>query len=1680
VIQALYDAGRFVDAYAGGGAALIAEARADELDPRGLVLAARLAQRLGSSALCHALLRRADRRAPDDLWVRYFAQRIRVRSTYLDVVRSAEGEPPDPTYPAELHASWWASLAGTYGELRDFERAHACLDRARAVGVDRAWVDIMTISVLLHEDRAAEAATLAEATWASAPGNPGAASSLADALGRVGRMREAAEQLVAHTSAHPQSIEVRLTALHALASSVERDGAGADATATLHALAHGLEDLAPLADRAQREAHGIARTRVAEVVQDREAFRSHVRALRSPFFRAVSKNLEANPCGERVLVAHRFERQRHDTCLPASVASALGAFGVDVDQDALAAQVTFAGTPFWRVIAWAEARGYVARPFVLTPDIAATLLGRGLPFVFSFQSLSQAHAVVALGRDLGKGTLLYHDPSHSSLGEVLLAGLLAIEAPIGPTALLLLPPDHAHRAADLALPDERGVAAVHALERARVLGLGRTALEAGADVGLAPDDPHALHLATELALARGHHADAARAARAAFERYPRCVVLQRLVLRTASAERNTALLRATLERIVDTRPLPGAEAAQARIPTEPSVLTHYAEVLFQAGAPDAQIERVLRRALRAAPTAPEGYAISAMLEQRRGRRSEAMLPLRIAATLEPTRDRAAWAYAAALYAEGDVEGSVRWLERRVESLPQVEGRHDARRTLVEWLEELGRPEAALAVIDEGLRLAPDDPWMAALACACWVRHGRLDDARAALARVEARGSVALIAEAAIPLLRVTEGAAAAVARAEAWIREAPDDPAARATWLSLVEATEGPEAALAHAERWLAESPNHEDREVTVLELLARAGHQARRAAMTEARLARNPDDAWGWRELAALALDAVQTEQGDARAAAEAKLEHALARAEATAPGHQFTRGLVAARASLRGERERAVAALTAVLDDEPDSEPSLWQLARLATIEPRFADVARARIDRAFTERRGHFRAARAALHARAAIDGWPAATALAERWAEEASDDPSTVEAWIDCVLEGDGARSKIEEVLPAVERAAQRFPLHVGLAQSLAHAYALLGRDDDAIATLERILTKDPARTSVRRMLAQTLATRGRLDAAIDHLAAGVALTPHDVDLVRAHASTLLEAGRTDEAREALARARRRLPLAPALLADAALLSLRAEGTAAARALLDAAIDAHPDHAPHRTCRARFAVAVGVPRATALADVAAALRLAPDDLDGVLDAADLYVELGEPGAARVALTEARSRAHDTFAIDVKALELDRNGPRRAEAPRALAALLAARPGALQAWELLLDWLAEDEAWPLARDTLPAMRPPSREAAGVHARRLELLARAGVSSDTLEPEWAALTREFPSEQQLVCRRADAMLQRGEVEAARAMLEQLLELVPTSGPAIARLARLLVRESRVEAALARTTRLFSQRTTGAAHAPTLRIAFDALVAARAAPALTAHALRAIGELTEPSKSALDVLITTLTEAGALVELERILTRLEAPNAPWRDDGLLAAAVSAVARVRASEAPFDEACDRAPERWQTSDPLWAARGASLVRAGRLTQAARWLADWDTRATPGSWAVACLVEAERLRGLHERARTIGERALEQLPPDDDTGQLTVELAHVYAALDAEDALAQVVDRTVGAPLAVDDDRSALSALRALVDVRDAREAWRLRKAPAAVLARGTLAQAWRRWVRRRLSWFWRLLLDLGF
>src|SRR5207253_5714233 len=99
---------------------------------------------------------------------------------------------------------------------------------------------------------------------------------------------------------------------------------------------------------------------------------------RSPFHRAVMKNLRANPNGLRVRLPFRCGIQKHDACLPTSVASALEAMGTHIDPDVMASEITFGGTPEWAAAEWLENRGFCVRYFPATPDTAARLVKNGI------------------------------------------------------------------------------------------------------------------------------------------------------------------------------------------------------------------------------------------------------------------------------------------------------------------------------------------------------------------------------------------------------------------------------------------------------------------------------------------------------------------------------------------------------------------------------------------------------------------------------------------------------------------------------------------------------------------------------------------------------------------------------------------------------------------------------------------------------------------------------------------------------------------------------------------------------------------------------------------------------------------------------------------------------------------------------------------------------------------------------------------------------------------------------------------------------------------------------------------------------------------------------------------------------------------------------------------------------
>lgn len=96
----------------------------ERLNVNELIFAARLAHRLGNNRYYRGLMRLAEDREPDNLRVRYYAQRTRDRSaSLLDILRELEQHAQADFENADLKASWLSTYAYLLSRVRDFRRA---------------------------------------------------------------------------------------------------------------------------------------------------------------------------------------------------------------------------------------------------------------------------------------------------------------------------------------------------------------------------------------------------------------------------------------------------------------------------------------------------------------------------------------------------------------------------------------------------------------------------------------------------------------------------------------------------------------------------------------------------------------------------------------------------------------------------------------------------------------------------------------------------------------------------------------------------------------------------------------------------------------------------------------------------------------------------------------------------------------------------------------------------------------------------------------------------------------------------------------------------------------------------------------------------------------------------------------------------------------------------------------------------------------------------------------------------------------------------------------------------------------------------------------------------------------------------------------------------------------------
>ncbi|HSA24111.1 MAG TPA: hypothetical protein P5076_21805, partial [Myxococcota bacterium] len=953
---------------------------------------------------------------------------------------------------------------------------------------------------------------------------------------------------------------------------------------------------------------------------------------------------------------------------------------------------------------------------------------------------------------------------------------------------------------------------------------------------------------------------------------------------------------------------------------------------------------------------------------------------------------------------------------------------------------------------------------------------------------------------------------------------APNDLLARRNLLELVECDRGRPASLELARRWVAERPGDDEVELLLYETLRRQTQTREADTLLRARLRRNPEDAWAWRELGFRLLDRESAESPAGVDRAE-ELRQAVARAVALSPGAPATRMLQAEQASARGEHAEAVAWTLEALAVAPELGGAyLHALAASAGLDQAAQEAVLERLEEHLERCPGRLHPARDLVLQLAGLRGPERAQRTLDRLARRGAEDPEWLEAQADLWLEGQGGQTQAGRALELLERACARFPAHFDLRLSYTHALRLLGREQAEVEVLEALVRWNPTHLGARHSLARLHLQRGQAQLALDLLGEGARMRPQDRQVFRMWAQLARDAGRPQEAircgRRGIALQPDNLALREQVLAlhlelgeHEQALQLARAGTlqesapAYAWVLLARALDRHPGHTT---------------RGEAEAEYREALRRDGQLYDAADELAVLLAHTGRIDEARALLEPLRQRLADPCPALARLAWLEREAGQGRLAVERMAEVLRRWPGHRFALWQLLHWLEEDKAYALALELLPELPAPARIDAELVARWLGLMERAGLQPDVLERHWQGLLAEHPADLGLHLLRSDWLAERRHWSEALAVLASVEGKQPESAFLVARKVGLLALSARPDEALAEARRLWvlpgddegwpdqaawnDLREAGLRERATAELLGLALGGTRVRRASLAELVESVGildlRLGEAEALGMPFQAANARGAGHLVKLYRALA-----EAPWdRDAQLRALALGGLVR-RGRDAPELERwlqafLDAQRQELGAHTPLWrqavwfAAYRPRPDPAGLRT----WLAGWDERPGVDMTAAAWLVDGLRRTLLRsppaealEELAALSARAIERLEPDSTAGYLACVLGECGARLERPELVRAALEHGQrfwagrqmddilpgGSPwtpqaLALLDELGRASSPRELVVLSG-----RLGQLHG-TKGLGRLRRAWRRWLRARCGPWARLRAGLAY
>jgi predicted Zn-dependent protease len=1573
-LQSLYDRNRFLEAFRQSAEYWKPSAQLENLSLGELILGGRLAARLGGRRLSRRLFRAALGRSPLDPRVRYYTLGIRRHAWRLfEELRAWEINSEISEADSDTQASFLATQGVTWASLRDFKRAHICIEHARSLQTKDGWVLSCESDIFGLEDRWVEALNSAELAWQLNPGTPFAAHSLGTSLLNLRRIREAAERLAAAAD-DCQSFEVAHLAcwhLCALAETLQGDERER-VMRRAEGLADQLSNLAPLADRETRTQFARIRLDIAEMEDDHAAMERWANEVRSPFHRIVLENLHKNPGGLRIRLPFRRAIQKHEACLPTSISSSLAAMGMDIDPDAMASEITFGGTPEWAAAQWLEKRGLKVRFFPVVPEVAVRLIKNRFAFVMTLEADASAHAVAVVGLDEAAGTLIIHDPQALRATEYLLASIGKNEAPLGPRGLAIVPQDKVALLDQLlSQPDVEAATAAES-HREAVMSLGALVAR---DVVAKLVDRQPAHPITHMlkamqAIQDGQVGMALIKFQELLQMYPGSAFIRARLLACCRSLGDTALMRSTLASVVESGMLPGIQSQQDWRYPPSAYVSEYADLLRTSTATRDQARSLLHGVIRRESSCAQAWHVLGDLLWDERDIQGSLLAYRIAACLASSNEHYARAYCDALGYAARKEDGLRWLEDRVRTFGASPRAIATWITWISALEDWGDPQRALAVSKEALKNQGLSPELLAFVVPFLARMGQWQEAETLLTRLEAAGNSGLFHEAASDFHRRRGALDRSVEHAEVLANESPFSMPARRELLNLITKRDGSRAALARATEWLAEYPGHDEMEQLYCQHLDQTNvPRWKKYSLLRRRAKRNPEDGWTWRELAFTRISDYGSKDGHRREKLIRRIEDLIAQCDRIAPDDAATLRIRAQWCEAHGDWARAIDLWLGSINREPTNSHSyrqVWDCLARSNSDQRqqFWHI----ISTKLINYSGRLSIAREAIMLAALRFGVAEAEQTVSHWQQGRPDDPEVIEAHTDLLLDHGHGRTDTQRALEILRPAVERFPFHFGLRFSLAVALRKFGSFKEAEEVLAEIARRHPDNSPAQIQLARVHERKGDFNEALRILASAANLDPQNADIRDVQAQILIAAGRHGQARALIHEALLQFPenvhwreRAIRLLVDCG------DKEAAVQAARDG-VRVYP-----RGAYLWFVLGRTLNEMRHFAsqgEIESCLRRSVSLNQGLFVAADslsmLLVEQRQYVEAEDLILQFRDRLSDPSPAMGRLAWIHREKGDKAAAREEMTSLLHATPWYSWGWSVLIDWLSEDEAWNETRSALGAVLPELATNVQFRRQRLNLLEKAGLSATELDLEWNNLLRDFPEDIPLHLLRYDSLQGGKRLSEAATVLEAVRPISQENPYFLARFVEVVARDPKQkDQTIESLMRIFFAETEESIWPADY--AWKAVQSAHLEEIACQKALSLFRQGSRPTLRALSILASDAADRGIAEkrtlqplwhtwlphrgarELLAMLNILDA--ASWSKERYRATLLKQLGDVGYSRLVV-RYWKRNREMVEVDVDAWAQTGRALVNLNRKSDARRLLERWRERTGVGMWVLA--------------------------------------------------------------------------------------------------------------------------------